>query len=100
MESKLTVRIIHTNNDYDEIKSLLRIAIEHHSTYKDRYVKIIVRDAQIIKKNPDRIKETSREFRSYSRALSASNSDAYVSMNPNELTKDNLETLLEIFNSL
>ena len=100
MERKASITVVHSNHEYEEVISLLKVAIEHHSTYHDRYLKIIVRDAQLIKRHPERMQEISCEFKTYSIALSGSTNEQVAGMDPNSLSKDNLQTLLDIFGSL
>ncbi len=88
-------------DDFLMIKHMLALAIESGNSYND-YFKIIVEDAQVIRKNIDRthILKIHRETYRYSTRLARCNDPFIDKLNPSNITKADYKLLLDFFESL
>lgn len=89
-------------NRFDEFESvctLIRIAKEQHN-YGNNYVQTIVRDAKIVKYQPDQIRTITRSTYRFSVKLGRSNVGFLEQMVPEHLTENDFVTLLNFFEKL
>ena len=87
-------------NELEPIMSLLQIAQERKTVEQDSYICSIVRDAQIIKKNPEKTRTIARATYRYSVTLGRSRVDFLDEMKATALTEKDIVKLIEFFRSL
>lgn len=87
-------------SDYTSIKRLLKIAIHENDTYKDEYIKIVVRDAKMVYTNPSSVNVIDQDAYRYSVPLARLQRPEIMSMCPEQLTIDDFRLLLEFFEML
>ena len=92
---------MNTLDDLLMIKHMLALAIESENIFDD-YFKIIVEDAQIIRKNVDRTHnyQIHRETYRYSTRLARCQDSFIDKLNPSNITKADYILLLNFFESL
>ena len=91
-------------NSFDEflmIKQMLALAIESETNFGD-YFRVIIQDAQIIRKNVGTIHkhEIRRETYRYSARLARCKETFVDELNPSRITKEQDKLLLDFFKSL
>ena len=92
--------VIKSHSEYNSIRSLLRVAIMKSDTYEDKYIRVIVRNAQRIVNEPD-FKNclTSDEYR-FSTALTSMRTEELFGFQSERLGKDDFVKLLQFFDNL
>ena len=86
-------------DEFESVRTLIRVAQEQHN-YGNNYVQTIVRDAKIVKYQPDRIRTIQRATYSFSVKLGRSNVGFLEQMVPEHLTDKDFVTLLNFFENL
>lgn len=84
----------------DPIIGFLNVAVHDYATYRDKYVKVIVRDALILREHPERRFEVTTEVFRYSSLLSEEKQHILNRLNPDNLGLKDYRTLLDFFESL
>ena len=87
-------------NEFDPIRMMLRMAEEQDAIRHNVFITEMVRDAMIVRHNPDRIRSISRVTYRYSVVLGRSDMQSIERMNPASLTVDDIRQLLEFFEKL
>ena len=87
-------------DEYEPIRTQLRIVLERQIIGGTHYVQMMVSDAQKVRHNPDGARTIERATYRYSVTLGRSDAAFLDAMQPNRLSKKDLETLLEFFESL
>ena len=90
---------MHRFDEFEPVRSLLRVAIEEN-VETSGYIRTIVRDAQIVKSSPDRIRTIERETYRYSVKLGRSNPSFLADMDYTILHEQEFRKLLAFFESL
>lgn len=83
--------------DFTSIRILLKMSIEVREFSYSSYISRIVRDAKAVLQSPNNITTIDRELYHYSVYLRDRGSDWIESVNPDELTEDDYEKMLEVF---
>ena len=92
--------VIKSHTEYNSIRSLLRVAIMKCDTYEDRYIRVIVKNAQQIVDDPDfKNSLTSDEYR-FSTALTSMRKEELLGFKSEKLGKDDFVKLLQFFDNL
>lgn len=92
--------VIKSHTEYNSIRSLLRVAIMKSDTYEDRYIRVIVKNAQQIVDDPDfKNSLTSDEYR-FSTALTSMRKEELLGFKSEKLGKDDFVKLLQFFDNL
>ena len=84
-------------NEYEPILTLLRIAQERRKVDNDSYICTVVRDAQVIRRHPDRTRTIERATYKYSVTLGRSNASFLDGMNATALTEMDIVKLMDFF---
>ena len=87
-------------DEYEPIRTQLRIVLERHITGGTHYVQTMVADAQKVRLNPDGARTIERATYRYSGTLGRSNETFLDAMCPNQLSRKDIEMLLRFFESL
>ena len=86
-------------DEFESVRTLIRVAQEQHN-YGNNYVQTIVRDAKIVKYQPDQIRTITRATYRFSVKLGRSNVGFLEQMVPEHLTENDFVTLLNFFEKL
>ena len=87
-------------DEFEPIRTQLRIVLERQITGGTHYVKKMVADAQMVRHNPDEARTIERATYRFSVTLGRSNAAFLDTMRPDKLSVDDLKTLLKFFESL
>lgn len=83
--------------DFTSIRILLKMSLEVRELSYSSYISRIVRDAKAVLQSPANIATIDRELYYYSVYLRDKGSDWIEKMNPDELTEEDYEKMLEVF---
>lgn len=83
--------------DFTSIRILLQISIEQREVDYGSYISRIVKDAKLILQSPENISAIDREMFDYSIFLSNNGGDWIGKVNPDDLKKEDIRRLLEVF---
>ena len=83
--------------DFTNIRILLKMSIEVSECSYSSYISRIVRDAKAVLQSPSNISTIDRELYHYSVYLRDRGRDWIEKMNPDELTEEDYEKMLEVF---
>lgn len=86
--------------EYQSIVGVLEMAISRFDTYHDTFIKIIVKDAQLLGRDRNNRSIVDRRVYMYSASLSRMAPQVLNSFNPNALTKKDFLEILSFFRSL
>ena len=88
-------------SEYRAVVEVLELAVASFDTYNDKYIKIIVRDAQLLVADANNKRYVDRRVYSYSATLSKMlDKKRLCSYNPEALSKQDFKDLLAFFSSL
>ena len=88
-------------SEYRPVVEVLELAIASFGNYHDKYIKIIVRDAQLLVSDANNRRLVDRRVYVYSATLSKMRDKKKLcSYNPEALTKKDFQELLSFFRSL
>lgn len=93
-------QVIHSKDEFVQIRSLLYIAVHEYSTYHDEYIKIMVHDAQEMISNRDYRFRANKRIYHYSSFLSRKCPSLIQSMKPEHLGREEYIKLLDFFEAL
>lgn len=88
------------SQEFKPLKDILEVAITKYDTYEDRYVKVIVRDAQLLSRDPHNKSIVDRRVYAFSSTLSKMSLVRLQRFNPDALTRDDFKEILSYFNAL
>lgn len=87
-------------DEYEPIRTQLRIVLERHIAGGTHFVQTMVADAQKVRQNPDGARTIERATYRYSVTLGRSGASFLDALQPNKLSKKDIEMLLSFFESL
>lgn len=87
-------------DEYEPLRVVLRIAVETKHVDREGIIRTVVRDAQIVRCHPDRIRTIERSTYRYSVALGRSREGFLDTMKPDQLSSKEILQLLEFFNKI
>lgn len=87
-------------SEYRAVVEVLELAVASFETYNDKYISIIVRDAQLLVEDVNNKRYVDRRVYAYSATLSKMQKKRLCSYNSEALTKNDLKELLVFFSSL
>ena len=88
-------------SEYKPVVEVLELAVARFDNYHDKYIKIIVRDAQLLVSDANNRRLVDRRVYAYSATLSKmQDKKRLCAYNPNALTKKDFQDLLSFFSSL
>lgn len=87
-------------DEFEPIRTQLRIILERHIAGGTHYVKIMVTDAQRVRRDPNGARTIERATYRYSVTLGRSKETFLDKMQPNKLSIKDIEMLLNFFESL
>lgn len=87
-------------DEFEPIRTQLRIVLERHIAGGTHYVQTMVADAQKVRRNPDGARTIERATYRYSVTLGRSNVAFLDTMQASKLSKKDIELLLGFFESL
>lgn len=93
-------RIIYTKDEFVVIRTILRGAVSNYDNYHDKYVGIVIRDAQMMAADRSYRYRANKRVYHISSFLSRYNSGLINGMNPNSLGKEDYIKLLQFFEEL
>lgn len=88
-------------SEYRPVVEVLELAVASFNKYHDKYIKIIVRDAQLLVSDANNRRLVDRRVYAYSATLSKMRDKKKLcAYNPEALTKKDFQELLSFFRSL
>lgn len=92
--------VIKDKPEYQPIVDILEMAISRFETYNDSFIKIIVKDAQLLVRDQNNRRIVDRRVYEYSATLSHMTAIKLKGFNPDALTKKDFIEILKYFRSL
>lgn len=90
-----------SRSEYSPVIEVLELAVASFETYNDKYISIIVRDAQLLVEDVNNKRFVDRRVYAYSATLSKMRDKKRLcTYDPRALTKNDLKELLSFFCSL
>ena len=87
-------------DEFEPIRTQLRIVLERHIAGGTHYVKTMVADAQRVRRDPNGASTIERATYRYSVTLGRSNAAFLDGMRADQLTVDDIKALLSFFESI
>lgn len=87
-------------DEYEPLRVVLRIAVEEKHIDREGLIKTVVRDAQIVRREPNRVRTIERSTYRYSVALGRSRVPFLDGIKPDHISEQDIHNLLDFFNKI